>query len=58
MRRLASIALERGLRRFEWSVLDWNQPAIDFYRRLGAEPMSDWTVYRLADDALTRLARD
>ena len=54
--RLAGIARERGYGRFEWSCLDWNQPSIDFYRALGAEPMSDWTVYRVASKALDALA--
>ncbi|GAB1488474.1 GNAT family N-acetyltransferase [Opitutaceae bacterium] len=53
---LAKIAHERGCGRFEWSVLDWNEDAIGFYRKLGAVPMSDWTVFRLTGDALTRLA--
>lgn len=57
MRHLAGIALQRGHGRFEWSVLDWNQPAIDFYRSLGAVPMDAWTVQRLAGDALAALAR-
>lgn len=52
---LAAIAVERGYGRVEWSVLDWNRPAIDFYESLGAEPMSDWTTYRLTADALTKL---
>jgi GNAT superfamily N-acetyltransferase len=52
---LARIALERGCGRLEWAVLDWNEPAIGFYRRLGAEPMNDWTVFRLSGDALARL---
>ena len=46
--RLFALARERGYGRVEWSVLDWNQPAIDFYRALGAEPLSDWTAYRLS----------
>lgn len=50
--RLASIALERGCGRLEWWCLDWNTPSIDFYKSLGAEPMEDWTVYRLTGDAL------
>ena len=54
---LARIAVERDCGRFEWSVLDWNQPAIEFYKSLGAVPLSDWTVFRVTDDALTRLAR-
>jgi len=56
MVRLAQIAVERGCGRFEWWVLDWNQRAIDFYRSLGAEPMSEWTVQRVSGDALERLA--
>lgn len=54
--RLAAIAVERDCGRLEWAVLDWNEDAIGFYERLGARPNSDWTVYRLAGDALTRLA--
>lgn len=53
---LARLAVERGCGRFEWSVLDWNEPAIGFYRKLGAVPMHDWTVFRLTGDALDRLA--
>lgn len=56
LRRLARIALERGCGRLEWWCLDWNRPSIDFYLAMGAEPMSDWTVYRVAGDALTALA--
>lgn len=56
MKKLASIAVERGCGRFEWWCLDWNRPSIDFYLSLGAVPMSDWTVYRVAGDALTALA--
>ena len=55
---LARLALERGCGRFEWSVLDWNAPAIGFYRRLGAVGMDGWTTQRLAGDALRRLAGD
>ena len=55
LQRLAEIALERGCGRFEWSVLDWNTPAIGFYERLGAKPMSDWTVFRMTGDALAKL---
>ncbi|MBV2152052.1 GNAT family N-acetyltransferase [Kitasatospora sp. SUK 42] len=54
---LARIAVERGYARVEWSVLDWNQPSIDFYKSLGAVPMDGWTVYRLTDEALTTAAR-
>lgn len=53
---LAAIAVERGYGRFEWWVLDWNTPAIDFYRSLGAVPMDEWTVQRITGDALHRLA--
>lgn len=52
---LAGIARERGCGRMEWSVLDWNTPAIDFYKALGAKPMEGWTVYRLDADALAAL---
>jgi GNAT superfamily N-acetyltransferase len=54
--KLASIAVERGCGRLEWWCLDWNKPSIDFYLSLGAEPMSDWTVYRIAGDTLKELA--
>lgn len=53
---LARLALERNCGRLEWSVLDWNEPAIGFYKKLGAVPMADWTIFRLTDDALHRLA--
>ncbi|MBL39459.1 MAG: GNAT family N-acetyltransferase [Xanthomonadales bacterium] len=53
---LAGIARDRGCGRMEWSVLDWNTPAIDFYKALGAEPMDEWTVYRLDAAALERVA--
>jgi GNAT superfamily N-acetyltransferase len=56
MAALARIALQRDCGRFEWSVLDWNQPAIDFYRRLGATGMEEWTVQRLEGPALHALA--
>jgi len=55
MLHLARLALERGCGRFEWSVLDWNTPSIDFYRRLGAQPMEDWTVCRMDRDAIRAL---
>lgn len=54
--RLARLARERECGRLEWAVLDWNEPAIRFYRSLGARPMDEWTVFRLAGDALARLA--
>lgn len=53
---LARLAVERGCGRLEWAVLDWNEPAIGFYRRIGAVPMDDWHVFRLAGAALTNLA--
>lgn len=53
---LARLARERGCGRLEWWVLDWNESAIRFYRSLGAQPMSDWTVFRLAGGDLARLA--
>jgi GNAT superfamily N-acetyltransferase len=57
IRRLAQIARERGYRRIEWRVLDWNEPAQRFYRSLGAYPIDDWTVWRVEGDALERLSR-
>ncbi len=56
MVRLAQIAIERDCGRFEWWVLDWNTPAIEFYRRLGAVAMDEWTVQRVSGDALIALA--
>jgi GNAT superfamily N-acetyltransferase len=53
---LATIARQRGCGRFEWSVLDWNEPAIRFYRALGAAAMDEWTVFRLDRDGIERLA--
>lgn len=55
--RLAALAKERGCGRLEWSVLDWNKPSIDFYLKLGAKPMEEWTMYRVAGEALDRLAK-
>ncbi len=57
LRHLAQVAVARGCGRFEWSVLDWNQPAIDFYRAAGARPMDEWTVYRMDGQALVDFAR-
>ena len=57
IKKLASIAIERGCGRLEWSCLDWNQPSIDFYLSLGAEAMDEWTVYRVAGDTLANLAK-
>jgi hypothetical protein len=56
MAHLARIAVERNCGRMEWSVLDWNEPALRVYRGLGARPMDDWTVYRLTGPALRELA--
>jgi GNAT superfamily N-acetyltransferase len=53
---LAKIAHNRGCGRMEWAVLDWNEPAIKFYRALGAKPMDEWTVFRLTRDGIARLA--
>ena len=53
---LAKEAADRGLGRFEWSVLDWNQPAIDFYEAMGASRVNDWYRYRLADEPLAKAA--
>ncbi len=53
---LARLVIERRGARLEWSVLNWNEPALGFYRSLGAVPMDEWTVYRLTGDALTKLA--
>src|SRR6478736_7846082 len=52
LERLAQIAKERGCGRMEWAVLDWNEPAIQFYRKLGAAPMDEWTVFRLTRDRI------
>jgi GNAT superfamily N-acetyltransferase len=56
LRTLAAIALERGCGRFEWSVLEWNEPAKGFYRSLGAEEMTGWRIMRVAGEALVKLA--
>jgi len=53
---LAKIARERGCGRMEWAVLDWNKPAIEFYRKLGAKPLDEWTVLRLTRDGIAKLA--
>ncbi|MCL2110419.1 GNAT family N-acetyltransferase [Microgenomates group bacterium] len=58
LKRLAKIALERGCGRLEWWCLDWNKSSIDFYLSLGAEPMKDWTVYRIARDTLAELGKE
>jgi len=56
LRELARLAVARGCGRFEWAVLEWNEPAIRFYRSLGAHEMADWRIFRLTGDALQRLA--
>ena len=55
-KRLALIAVERGCERFDWAVLDWNKPSIEFYKSLGAFPMDEWTVFRLTGEPLQRVA--
>jgi len=55
LRRLAALAVERGCGRFEWTVLDWNQRAIDFYEKMGATVLPDWRVVRVTGDALSQL---
>jgi len=55
-KRLAQIAVERGCERFDWAVLDWNKPSIEFYKSLGAFPMDEWTVFRLTGESLKRVA--
>jgi GNAT superfamily N-acetyltransferase len=56
LQRLAALAVERQCGRFEWTVLDWNQPAIDFYKKMGATVLPDWRVVRVSGDALEQLA--
>ena len=56
LKQLARIALERGCGRLEWYCLDWNKPSIDFYLSLGAEPLDEWTTYRLTGDTLKHMA--
>jgi GNAT superfamily N-acetyltransferase len=56
LRELARIARDRDYGRVEWSVLDWNEPAIGFYKKLGAVPMDEWTMFRLTGDAIGKLA--
>jgi GNAT superfamily N-acetyltransferase len=58
LRALAEVCVERGYRRLEWSVLDWNEPSIRFYRSIGAVGMDEWTVQRVSGDALAQLAAD
>lgn len=58
IRELARITVERGCGRLEWCCLDWNKPSIDFYLSLGAKPMDEWTIYRLAGDELKEFANE
>ena len=58
LRTLAQIAVEHGCGRLDWSCLDWNKPSIDFYLSLGAEPLDEWTVYRLTGDTLHNMAKE
>ncbi|WP_268796867.1 GNAT family N-acetyltransferase [Pseudomonas huanghezhanensis] len=58
LRHMAKIAVDTGCGRFEWSVLDWNQPAIDFYKSIGAEPQDEWVRYRMEGQSLTDFASD
>ncbi len=58
LKHLAAICEERGYGRFQWWVLDWNTPAIEFYKSLGAKAMDSWTVYRVSEEALTELASE
>ncbi len=58
LKHLAKIAVDNDCGRFEWSVLDWNESAINFYKSLGAIPMDEWTVFRLTDEKLNNLAKD
>ena len=55
---LTKLAAARHCGRLEWAVLDWNEPAINFYKKLGAVPQDEWISYRVSDDALSRLARE
>ena len=57
LRAVARLAVERGCGRFEWAVLDWNEPAIRFYESLGATPLDEWRLFRLTGEALTKLAQ-
>ncbi|WP_347507590.1 GNAT family N-acetyltransferase [Pseudomonas anguilliseptica] len=57
LRHLAQLAVDKGCGRFEWAVLDWNQPAIDFYQAFGARPQDEWTTYRLTGQALLDFAQ-
>ena len=56
LQRLAQIAVDRGCGRMEWEVLDWNQPSIEFYKKIGAVPLDEWTRFRMTDEAIGKLA--
>ena len=58
LKTVAQAAKDRNCSRLEWSVLDWNTPAIEFYRSLGAKPMEEWTIFRMTRDAIDKLAGD
>jgi GNAT superfamily N-acetyltransferase len=58
MKTLAQLCIERGYERFQWWVLDWNEPSIEFYKSLGAVPMDEWTVFRLSGGALKKFANE
>lgn len=57
LEKLAAVAVERGCGRLEWWVLDWNKPSIDFYKSMGAVPMDEWTVFRIAGDTLEKMGK-
>jgi GNAT superfamily N-acetyltransferase len=58
LRKLAQICIERGYKRLQWWVLDWNETAIEFYKSIGAQPMDEWTVFRVSGSSLEKLATD
>jgi GNAT superfamily N-acetyltransferase len=58
LRKLAQICIENGYKRLQWWVLDWNESAIDFYKSIGAEPMDEWTVFRVSGSSLEKLATE
>jgi GNAT superfamily N-acetyltransferase len=58
LKHLAKVARERGCGRMEWAVLNWNEPAIDFYKKLGASPLDEWKIFRLNRDGIANLAED
>jgi GNAT superfamily N-acetyltransferase len=57
LQRLGEVAQKRDCGRMEWAVLDWNEPAIEFYKTLGAEPLDEWTIFRLTSDGIAKLAQ-